>query len=398
MKKIFTLAVLALMGMGSALAQDQEVVFTFNTDEGIAELGISKPEASAATNLKDLTTANTLSKGVITIVNATGQGKTETRVWNSSGKLDLRIYTTSTLTFTTSEKFIKSIVLTGGTVGGFSASVGSFSGGTWTGAAKEVVLTATGNEKINTITVTYGDKPSIVAPTISGDATFEATTNVTITAEENAKIYYTTNGDDPTTGSTLYEAPIALEATTTVKAIAEKDGAVSTVSSATFTKILPATGGTTVETALTVAETLDFIGTLGTNSSKEIYVKGKVSKASTNDPSSAGKLTFYISDDGTTTNQLQAYSTLGLEKAKFTNKEEIKVGDEVILYGKVKLYNTTKEMDNGYVYSLNGTTTGISSVKAAAEFKGAIYNIAGQKVSASYKGLVIKNGKKIVQK
>jgi hypothetical protein len=40
----------------------------------------------------------------------------------------------------------------------------------------------------------------------------------------------------------------------------------------------------------------------------------------------------------------------------------------------------------------------INSVKKAANADGAIYNIAGQKVNASYKGLVIKNGKKYIQK
>ena len=40
----------------------------------------------------------------------------------------------------------------------------------------------------------------------------------------------------------------------------------------------------------------------------------------------------------------------------------------------------------------------INSVKKATKADGAIYNIAGQKVNASYKGLVIKNGKKYIQK
>ncbi len=40
----------------------------------------------------------------------------------------------------------------------------------------------------------------------------------------------------------------------------------------------------------------------------------------------------------------------------------------------------------------------INAVKKAANADDAIYNIAGQKVNASYKGLVIKNGKKYIQK
>ena len=42
-------------------------------------------------------------------------------------------------------------------------------------------------------------------------------------------------------------------------------------------------------------------------------------------------------------------------------------------------------------------STGIDTVKTAAE-NTSIYNLAGQKVSENYKGVVIKNGKKIVMK
>ena len=42
--------------------------------------------------------------------------------------------------------------------------------------------------------------------------------------------------------------------------------------------------------------------------------------------------------------------------------------------------------------------TGIAAVKADKKFDGAIYNLAGQKVNANYKGVVIQNGKKFIQK
>ena len=48
-----------------------------------------------------------------------------------------------------------------------------------------------------------------------------------------------------------------------------------------------------------------------------------------------------------------------------------------------------------------GNTTAIESVEAATEVNNGnnfMYNVAGQKVSADYKGLVIKNGKKFIQK
>ena len=45
-----------------------------------------------------------------------------------------------------------------------------------------------------------------------------------------------------------------------------------------------------------------------------------------------------------------------------------------------------------------GPTTGISSAVVAPAAKSSkIYNLAGQQVSKSYKGVVIKNGKKYVQ-
>ena len=47
--------------------------------------------------------------------------------------------------------------------------------------------------------------------------------------------------------------------------------------------------------------------------------------------------------------------------------------------------------------TFNFGSTGIQSAKAAA-IDGAIYNLAGQKENASYKGVVIQNGKKILQK
>lgn len=50
----------------------------------------------------------------------------------------------------------------------------------------------------------------------------------------------------------------------------------------------------------------------------------------------------------------------------------------------------------GFKYEA-GTSTGISSIEAVAKNDGKTYNMAGQQVSGSFKGLVIKNGKKYVK-
>ena len=59
----------------------------------------------------------------------------------------------------------------------------------------------------------------------------------------------------------------------------------------------------------------------------------------------------------------------------------------------------TENQNKGGIKMSGQETTGISTVKAAAENNSAtIYNVAGQQVSKDYKGLVIKNGKKMIQK
>lgn len=77
------------------------------------------------------------------------------------------------------------------------------------------------------------------APTISGDALFVESTDVTITSPvdvEGVAIYYTLDGTDPTTASQPYNAPFLLTETTTVKAIAVYKSITSDVATMTFEK------------------------------------------------------------------------------------------------------------------------------------------------------------------
>lgn len=77
------------------------------------------------------------------------------------------------------------------------------------------------------------------APTISGDALFVESTNVTITSPvdvEGVAIYYTLDGTDPTTASQPYNVPFLLTETATVKAIAVYKSITSDVATMTFEK------------------------------------------------------------------------------------------------------------------------------------------------------------------
>ena len=155
----------------------------------------------------------------------------------------------------------------------------------------------------------------------------------------------------------------------------------------------------TAETAYTIAKARELIDA-DKGLSESVYVKGTVSQADEKLDPTYGSLSYYISDDGTTGNELQVYGGLSFEGKKFTSVDDIKVGDVVVVYGKLKKFGTTYELDkNNILISLNGKTTGITNITTDEAAKNApVYNLAGQKVTKAYKGVVIKNGKKMIQK
>ncbi|RGW67517.1 hypothetical protein DWV60_08755 [Segatella copri] len=155
----------------------------------------------------------------------------------------------------------------------------------------------------------------------------------------------------------------------------------------------------TAETAYTIAKAKELIDA-GKGLSESVYVKGIVSQASESLNDTYGSLSYYISDDGKTENELQVYGGLSFKGEKFTSVDDIKVGDVVVVYGKLKKFKTTYELDlNNTLISLNGQTTGITNITTDEAAKNApVYNLAGQKVTKAYKGVVIKNGKKMIQK
>ena len=226
-----------------------------------------------------------------------------------SGKKDAnRMWTGSmrlyggTLTIASSGKNITAVdfELNNKKWGANTAEVGTLDTGKWTGDAASVVITIGGNTQIKKITVTLG------------------------------------GGDTPGPGP--------------------DPGEIDWTSSAT--------------SPLTVAQLQEKAAKLdgGKNSDKEVYVKGKISQIDEISPKLAdgsgyGNATYYISDDGTTTNQFYVYRGKGLKGADFTTENDIKVGDNVVVVGVIKNYVknevSTLEFDQGNrLYSLNGDTGG----------------------------------------
>ncbi len=95
--------------------------------------------------------------------------------------------------------------------------------------------------------------------------------------------------------------------------------------------------------AYTVAQALGFAANPTTYDLSDIvYVRGKVAIASTA-LFSKKYLTYSISDDGTTTSVLKVYNGLGIDGAAFTSKDDILVGDVVVVKGNLTQFNTELE-------------------------------------------------------
>lgn len=124
-------------------------------------------------------------------------------------------------------------------------------------------------------------------------------------------------------------------------------------------KVLPSGTGTAAD-PFNVAGAVKYIEDGGSESELK-YVKGKVVSIEKFD-ASYGSMVYYISDDGTSTNQFKVYNGYaGPNRTKFTGADALKAGDEVVICGNLIVFSGTKEFQTGnYIVSLNGeggTTT-----------------------------------------
>lgn len=96
----------------------------------------------------------------------------------------------------------------------------------------------------------------------------------------------------------------------------------------------------------TVAEALENTPASGT--SEKVYIRGYVSKFyNTSIVGDGSNYRYYVSDDGTETNQMLVYRGKGLNEATFTNATDLEIGDLVVIYGGLTTYSSTKEIASG---------------------------------------------------
>ena len=121
-----------------------------------------------------------------------------------------------------------------------------------------------------------------------------------------------------------------------------------------------------VEAAIAAVKDLTWTSNTVYETTDDFYVKGKICRIASGGTFTQGGLfgnaTFYISDDGAEAmgKVFQCFRILYLGNKKFEEGQtDIKVGDEVVVCGKLMNYkNNTPETESGkaYLYSLNGAT------------------------------------------
>ena len=170
--------------------------------------------------------------------------------------------------------------------------------------------------------------------------TYNADQLVDITcATEGATIYYTTDGTTPAANNgTEYDGNgVEITATTTLKAIAIKNSVSSDVASATYT-IYPVLHAGTAVDPYTIVDARNAVDAAGKTTVSDKYVTGIVSQVDSYN-STYNSITYWISDDGTTTNQFEVFGGLSFNGGTaFSSKDDIQVGDVVVVKGNITYY------------------------------------------------------------
>lgn len=332
---------------GAANVQAENVTFTFNTDEGLKALNIAKPEKGGKTELNAEYKAGEVSMKA-----------EKSLIWNKKGKkdrLDLRVYKNGSLTFSVPADYTITEVKMEGTK---TINLSNLTNGSWTGDQKKISFSATGAQYINTIMVTY--KKKTPAPT---------SVSVTIGETGYATLYYSSLALTVPAGVKGYTCSLTggsfkmEEIFTEDKIIPAGTGVLLNGNPGTYTFNVSSEAGTPVD---------------------DNWLKGSDEKATTKD----GERYYMLSLDAKNTAGSVGFYWGAPNGGAFTN-------------GAHKAYLCVKPGVAGAktCYRFDGQTTAIDGTRAdkPTTADGAVYNLAGQRVDRSYKGVVIKNGKKYIQ-
>ena len=183
-------------------------------------------------------------------------------------------------------------------------------------------------------------------------------TNKNVTWESNNTSVATVDGG-------VVTGVAAGEATITVKSAADP------TKSASCTITVITAGDGSKANPFDVAEAIEYID--GSVDLTGKYVKGIIAKI---DRCTAdGNAQYWISDDGVTEDQFEVYNGYSYGGANFATSEDIKVGDNVIIYGDLTYYSKHSVYEfakDNYIYSLNGVK--IPEITFGQESYNVLYN------------------------
>ncbi len=382
-----------------------------------------------------------------------------TRWWAASKGNELRFYKESSMTISVpAGKTITKVVLNASAPANFSSTSGTYSDGTWTGNATSVDIQCT-IEKKNTpiydIEVTYQSSeapvkkdPQLAFSETEVTATMgEAFTAPTLTKETTADVTYSSDNEEVATVDAQTGAvTIVAVGTAKITAQAEENdefasGSASytiTVKNPVLTEVtLPYSESFKDDQGSFVIEDVNLsdLTYVWKHDSKYGYMKASAYAGSNKAAESwlvsptinmteiaeatlafdqcinkffgtvEDEATLWVKEEGGEWNQITiTYPTLP-ESGNWSDFETQTVDLTPYAGKKIKIgfkYTSTEEAAGTWEIkniSITGLATGINKVETDTEDANApVYNLSGQRVNDSYKGIVIKNGKKYINR
>ena len=404
MNKFLRYSLSLVLAFVASVTFAQEVTFDFDKDYKTLFPELTGTSSSTSHDGDITKTMTCTTNGISVAVSAKTPGSsTDNRIWSSSPRL--RMYSGTLTIQAPADKKIASIdiIIKGNWNDKNNADVGTNNKGSWTGDANKVVYTIAGNTQIKSIKVMlagtkieYTDAAS-VKELLANNQEAKDYINLKLT---NAKVLYV-NSYKGTVNTYVREGDTAIEMRTlgidmpvnsiisgTVKVNLAYDAGIPYLSASKETngenlKITESNEAAepviaTVKDILDGKYTNDLIKIKEFTFSKEEYTPGKFN---------------YYANDGE--NKIMIYDKF----SSIGGVSQLTEGEKYTLTGifGVIFKNNPEVLPIKAVEKFE--STGITNITTDEAAKNApVYNLAGQKVTKAYKGVVIKNGKKMIQK
>lgn len=401
MNKILRISMIAVLALIANFSFGQTI---FNFDNDYKTLFPDLPGVSSSDSHEgDFTKATTCTvDGIKVTISKKTSGTNENRIWSSSPRL--RMYS-GTMTIEAPEgKKISDISFEQAKwAASNNSDVGTLTEGKWKGDANKVVVTIAGNTQIKSLTVTlagtvitYTDVPS-VKDLLANYTKDTPNLNLKLT---NAKVIYV-NEFKGTVNTYVREGDAAIELRTlgfdmpvnsTICGTVKVDYAVNY--GVPYLKANDATNDESLTIQESTEEAQPIVATVADIVAKKyindlVIIKDvKFTKESVTSGTST-RTNYYINDGD---QKVQLYDKFQVsDLATLTDGETYTVQG---LFGQI-----FKDVPEILMTKKVAETTGINNITTDATLENApAFNLAGQKVGKAYKGVVIKAGKKFVQK